>query len=284
MIAFSKMKRLEGVCALRKALEAQYGPGYEQEARELACSALRCDLHGLILENDVKYSHLEQETLNQALQLRLSGMPLQYITHTAYFYGRSFYVNENVLIPRRDTEILVERALLAERQQPLRVLDLCCGSGCIGITMKLERPADEVTLCDISESAAEIARANAGRLGAGVRVLQGDLFAPLQGERFDLILSNPPYIREEEILTLSKEVRCHEPHLALSGGADGLCFYRRIAKDAKTHLAPGGFLMVEIGQDQAEGVQSIFQSEGYHSIALYRDLENRDRVIQARLG
>lgn len=284
MIEFSKMRRLEGVGAIRRALEERFGPGYEQEAREMACSVLECDLHRLILENDVKYSYDQQEALNVLLMRRLQGVPLQYLTHRAYFYGREFWVEEGVLIPRRDTETLVERALMKGGEQPLQILDVCCGSGCIGITLKLERPQWDATLADISGAALQIAEMNAARLGADVGIVRGDLFAPIGAERFDLILSNPPYIREQEIATLQREVRCHEPRLALSGGVDGLHFYRRIAKEAGEHLAPGGFVLAEIGYDQAKEVQAIFQREGYRDIEVFQDMEGRDRVIQARFG
>ena len=271
-----------------RALERAGVPDPRLDAEWLLAHVLGMDRLSMRMSGAAQLTPQQEQRMASLLLSRTRRTPLQYLLGTQGFYGLEIQTAARALIPRQEPETLCETGIahlraLGPAPAP-EALDLCTGTGAVALALKHECPFARVSASDASGEALSLARENARRLGLSVDFFAGDLFDAVGERRFDLIVSNPPYIREEEILTLSKEVRCHEPHLALSGGADGLCFYRRIAKDAKTHLAPGGFLMVEIGQDQAEGVQSIFQSEGYHSIALYRDLENRDRVIQARLG
>ncbi|MDI9520845.1 MAG: peptide chain release factor N(5)-glutamine methyltransferase [Bacillota bacterium] len=206
--------------------------------------------------------------------------PLQYILGSAFFMGFEFQVGPGVLIPRQDSETLCERAVKAAKTGG-RALDLCCGSGCLGISLKLLRPDLEVALSDISDKALEVTEKNARRLGADVRLLQGDLFCPHQGQKYDLILSNPPYIAREEMESLDPEVRL-EPELALLAGVDGLDFYRRILKGAGDHLNPGGILLLEIGSDQAEAVSALVK-DGFSRPRIHFDLAGLPRVLETGL-
>ena len=191
--------------------------------------------------------------------------------------GLEFYVDRRVLIPRQDTETLCEAALafLRDRAAP-RVLDLCAGSGAIGLSLAKLCPQARVTLADVSADAGAVMEENRRRLGVEAEIVRGDLFAPVAGQRFDLIACNPPYIRTGELDGLQAEVQ-REPRLALDGGADGLAFYRRIAATYQDHLAAGGALFLEIGWDEAEAVRALFGSG-----RLLRDLNGRDRVIEIR--
>lgn len=214
----------------------------------------------------------------RAVERRAAGEPLQYITGEAPFYGRDFIVNENVLIPRFDTETLVDAALpyLSGGE---RILDLCTGSGCILITLMLEGPPGLAgTGSDISPGALACARANAERYGAAADFVLSDVFENVSG-RYDLITANPPYIRSGDIEGLDREVRDHEPALALDGGEDGLIFYRNIAKGAREHLTEKGVLAFEAGFDQAEDVADILNENKFTDIRILRDQAGRDRVI-----
>jgi release factor glutamine methyltransferase len=212
---------------------------------------------------------------------RATGEPTQYLTGTREFYGRPFAVDPRVLIPRPETELLVEavlQALPAEGEH--RILDLCTGTGCVGITLALERPAVRVVATELSTEAAEVARTNTASLGAAerVEVRVGDLFGPVEGELpFDAVVANPPYVPRGEIPTLSPEVR-REPAFALDGGEDGLDVVRRIVAGAGRYLVPGGLLALEIGERQGAAVQSLLEAAGYGSVRIERDLARHDRL------
>ncbi|MDO4490212.1 MAG: peptide chain release factor N(5)-glutamine methyltransferase [Lachnospiraceae bacterium] len=212
---------------------------------------------------------------------RAEHIPVQYLTGEAWFYGRSFRVNESVLIPRQDTEVLVEEAL--KRIQPgMRVLDLCTGSGCILLTVLKEAQVTGVG-SDISQEALLVAELNRKRIGVQANWIQSDLFENIGG-RFDMILSNPPYIQSAVIDTLDPEVREHEPHIALDGSEDGLLFYRRIVEEAPSYLNPGGWVCMEIGYDQGQDLKGLFAENGqYTNFELIRDLSGLDRVVCAQL-
>ena len=248
---------------------------------------------GWLLEEVSKIPRLEQFTrgdflLGEGTQARFFALvarrekrePLQYILSRAPFMGHEFAVRPGVLIPRADTEVLCERAVI-RLPQGGRALDLCCGTGCLGVSLKLARPDAEVTLSDLSRGAAALARENAALLGADARVLQGDLFESLQGRVFDLILSNPPYIPSPVLPGLQPEV-LREPALALDGGADGLAFYRRILREAKRHLSPGGWLLLELGDGEAQAAGALVPEEFERPI-VYPDLAGRPRVLETRL-
>lgn len=206
--------------------------------------------------------------------------PLQYILGTAQFMGVTLRAEPGALIPRNDTETLCEQAL-ARMQGRERVLDLCTGTGALAIAIALQFPGAQVTAADISADALAVARRNIADTGARVTLRQGDLFAAVAGERFDIIVSNPPYITAEEMADLQPEVR-REPALALYGGLDGLDFYRRIAREAPDYLSPGGWLLLEIGSAQAEAVSALL-AKRFEALAVYPDMQGLPRAVAARL-
>lgn len=211
---------------------------------------------------------------------RLTRQPLQYLLHTQPFLGRDFYVDERVLIPRPETELLAERAIAALREHPHPIaLDLCCGSSALAVSMALEVPGAQVHAADLSPDALAVTAKNAELLGASVTLHQGDLFAAVLEIAFDVIVSNPPYIPSADCLTLQEEVR-REPLMALDGGTDGLNFYRRIASDAPKFLRPGGVLLLEVGFDQAEAVMALLAD--FADVQAHEDYQHIPRMIEAR--
>ena len=219
---------------------------------------------------------------------RRRRIPLAQILGRQSFYGLDFFVNEDVLIPRADTECLVDLVLedyadLAKQAgySSLKILDLCTGSGCIGISVAKHLPYQELLLVDFSEKALAVAKKNAEKhLGENVTLLQSDLLTEVRGKKFSLLLSNPPYIVSRVIPGLDREVSEYEPKMALDGGEDGLVFYRRIAREAKAVLLPGARLYLEIGYDQGESVKDIFQKEGYEAVEVFPDLSGNPRVLR----
>lgn len=211
---------------------------------------------------------------------RLTRQPLQYLLNTQPFLGRDFYVDERVLIPRPETELLAEHAIAALREHPHPIaLDLCCGSGALAVSMALEVPGAQVHAADLSPDALAVTAKNAELLGASVTLHQGDLFATVPEIAFDVIVSNPPYIPSADCLTLQEEVR-REPLMALDGGTDGLDFYRRIASDAPKFLRPGGVLLLEVGFDQAEAVMALLAD--FADVQAHEDYQHIPRMIEAR--
>ena len=229
---------------------------------------------------------VSDETAAEYLTLidrRAGHIPVQQLTHQAFFMGYEFYVNENVLIPRQDTETLVEEALKVIRPD-MYVLDMCTGSGCILISL-LKYAAERKHItgvkavgADISADALEVAKKNAQRLKVPVIWVQSDIFENVS-ESFDLIVSNPPYIRTEVIQGLEDEVKLHDPWIALDGHEDGLYFYRRIVSESISHLNDGAWLMFEIGHDQAEDVSKLMKNAGFCNIYVKKDLAGLDRVV-----
>ena len=208
------------------------------------------------------------------------GVPLQHITHRQEFMKMDFFVDENVLIPRSDTEILVEEVIkITQKYNSPRILDLCTGSGAIAISLKKFVPNADITAVDISEKALEIAQKNAEKLEAKINFVKSDLFDKLDNKKFDIIVSNPPYIRKDEIKKLSEEVQ-KEPKIALDGGEDGLDFYRIIAEQAINYLKTGSFLCFEIGYNQKNDVIKIIEDEqNYKNTYCKKDLYGNDRII-----
>lgn len=208
------------------------------------------------------------------------GIPLQHITHRQEFMKMDFFVDENVLIPRPDTEILVEEVIkIAQKYNLPRILDLCTGSGAIAISLKKFVPNADITAVDISEKALEIAQKNAEKLEAKINFVKSNLFDKLDNKKFDIIVSNPPYIRKDEIKKLSEEVQ-KEPKIALDGGEDGLDFYRIIAEQAINYLKTGSFLCFEIGYNQKNDVIKIIEDEqNYKNTYCKKDLYGNDRII-----
>ena len=278
-----------------------------------------------LMEPDREMTGQQSLRYEECISKREQRVPLQHITGEQEFMGLTFRVDENVLIPRQDTEILVEQALeiLKKGQLPrsggkLHILDLCTGSGCILLSVlhyadkcdtgrynagqcdpgmhdagkhdagkhdagdPADMPGDiEGTGADISEKALSIAGQNADALGIRAKFIRGDLFENIRG-KYGMILSNPPYIRSAEIDALQEEVRLHDPREALDGREDGLYFYRRITDEAREHLLPGGWLIFEIGYDQAEDVSGMMRSAGYAEVRVKKDLAGLDRVVYGR--
>ena len=220
----------------------------------------------------------QQEQYEALVRKRGEHIPLQQLTGEQEFMGLTFSVNEHVLIPRQDTEVLVEE-VMKNLHDGFRILDLCTGSGCILLSLLHYSNDCSGVGADLSEEALEVARKNAEQLGeSSALFVQGDLFAPVEG-KFEIIVSNPPYICSDVIPTLMEEVREHEPMQALDGGADGLDFYRKIIQGAKEHLCGGGQLFFEIGYDQGEAVQRLMEQAGYREVECVQDFAGLDRVV-----
>jgi release factor glutamine methyltransferase len=223
--------------------------------------------------------------LKTLVHRRAAGEPMQYIAGEAEFYRLPFLVDRHVLIPRPETELLVECVgRLAPQFRRPRILDVGTGSGAIAITLAHERPAAAVTATDVSEPALALARRNAERLGLAdrIRFLEGDLLAPVAGEQFDIVVSNPPYVAERDRETLSVEVRDFEPALALFAGEDGLAVYGRLIPAAFSVLAPGGFIALEIGYGQQDGVQALLAESRFVQIEFTADLQGIPRAASAQ--
>ena len=231
---------------------------------------------------EAELSEEERKTFEGFLARRAKREPCQYIIGSCEFYGLSFRVDRRVLIPRQDTEILVEEALKVLPDGGA-VLDLCTGSGAVAVSLKHMRKDAAVTASDISEEALHLARENSRENSCEIDFVQSDLFERIDPEkRFDVILSNPPYITEREYETLMPEVKDHEPSLALLAGEDGLSIYRRLIKDAYPWLKPSGSLLVEIGCAQADAVSKLFKEAGFQGVFVVPDLAGLDRVVYGK--
>lgn len=272
-----------------------------RDCKILYCYMMDIPFSKIILE----YQNMLQDRLCEKyfelIDRRSSGEPVQYIMGSQEFMGLEFIVNENVLIPRQDTETLVEDALEIINTGTLRgedmdvkrkewdILDLCTGSGAIGVSLARIANKVNVTCSDISEGAIKVAKENAQKHGVAksVKFEQGDLFKPFskhfRKQKFDMIISNPPYIKSSIIPTLQKEVCEHEPLSALDGGESGLDFYERIVSGVGSHLRKSGVLLLEIGHDQGEAVSGLLSRNGeFTSIRVLKDLANRDRIVFAK--
>lgn len=248
------------------------------EARVLAAHTWQVDRAWLIAHGADTPSDAQTAQFQALLSRRLAGEPVAYLIGTREFYGRPFQVTPDVLIPRPDTELLVELALARiPPDQAVEVLDLGTGSGCIAITLALERPRARVTAVDRSAAALAIARRNAGILGARVDLLRSDWFDALGGRRFGLIVGNPPYIAAADPHLANGDVR-FEPPTALASGVDGLDDLRGLTAAARAHLKPGGVLLLEHGYDQAEAVQSLLRQHGFRNVRSWADLAGILRV------
>ena len=241
----------------------------------------------LYLDGDRILSEQEEMDYRRAIMRRTEHEPLQYILKRQEFMGLSFYVDERVLIPRADSEVLVEKWLELVKQEErqgsgnsIKVADLCTGSGALAISMAHYYPEVKMVGTDLSSDALEVARQNALRLGVSVQWRQGDFVAPLQGELWDFIITNPPYVSPEEYNQCAPEI-FREPSIAFLGGQDGLEFYHRLAAEVGPLLNKRGKLLMEIGWTQAEAVCEMFQKKGYET-QVFPDLAGRDRVIFAR--
>jgi release factor glutamine methyltransferase len=252
------------------------------DAELLVAHALHIDRMRVILDADRPLEGVELATLRDLVKRRRSFEPIAYLRGEREFYGLKFRVDKRVLVPRPDTETLVDAALArsAHVSMSMRQLDLCTGSGCVAIAMARQRPTSSVHASDVSADALAVARENALRLGAyTVAFYESDLFAAFAGKRFDVITANPPYIASGEIPTLMPDVRDHEPRLALDGGADGLDLVRRIVTDAPEHLDRGGLLAIEIGAGEAPATVALFEARGLHDVRVHLDIARIERVV-----
>jgi release factor glutamine methyltransferase len=256
------------------------------DAELLLSHALSVDRIRLIVDSNVELGAEQLQAVRGLIQRRRTGEPVAYILGRREFYGLEFRVDPRVLIPRPDTEALIEVALRRTESRSLHghALDLCTGSGCIAIALSKARATWQFLATDISADALSAARHNAERLGThNLALRQGDLFESIEPTQFDLITSNPPYIPSAELAGLTVDVRNFEPRLALDGGNDGLDLIRRIVTGAKAFLAPNGVLAIEVGAGQAADVAALFQSAGYREIERQRDYGGHERVVSGQL-
>lgn len=266
-----------------EALETSGCPDPAVDARWIAEDILNKNAAALRFEGLSAIDEARLAEMNACLQRRLQGEPVQYIMKKSDFMGMRFYVDNRVLIPRQDTETLVESVIIAlQGKKEPQVLDMCTGSGCIGLSIATLVPGAQVTLSDISSGALEVAKKNAHELGAEVILRSGDLFKAVGRDKFDMIVSNPPYIRSSDMPELQAEVK-FEPALALDGGLDGLDFYRRIAEDAPDHLNKGGSIYLEVGEGEAQDVLEMLQrTMDCECSGIIRDLCGIERIVWAR--
>ncbi|NLY98196.1 MAG: peptide chain release factor N(5)-glutamine methyltransferase [Clostridiaceae bacterium] len=271
---------------MKNQLKASGIEDFDLESRILLSYVLKEEPFFVYMKPEKPVSEEDVQKAMALTEKRKEGVPSRYLTRKAYFMDFEFYVDENVLIPRQDTEVLVQKALDFLKDNPkAKVLDIGTGSGCIAVSIALLNPACTVDATDISKEALAVARKNAVLNGAEkrVRFIESDLFSGLS-DKYDMIVSNPPYIKPSEFLTLQKEVRCHEPVLALVADEEGLAFYRRIAKEAKSFLNDGGFLLFETGYDQARSVYRIMEEEGFTFLEITKDYNGIERVVSGRMN
>lgn len=250
------------------------------ETRRILSFLLNKDLSYLVAHDSELLDSTLEERYFEILDKRKNGMPIQYILGEEDFYGRSFKVFEGVLIPRQDTEISVETLLKIIKNNKINnILEIGCGTGIVSISVDLETKID-VTAVDISKRAIENSIINKEKLGSRIKLMKSDLFSNIK-ESFDLIYSNPPYIKSNEIEKLQVEVRKHEPRLALDGGEDGLYFYRKIIEKAPEYLNDRGYLVFEIGHDEAKDICALMEDK--FDVEVIKDLNKLDRVVVGQL-
>ncbi|MBQ1457704.1 MAG: peptide chain release factor N(5)-glutamine methyltransferase [Butyrivibrio sp.] len=259
-------------------------PEYQLDARLLLEYVCGTDYNTLLVHGDRDVSPEEEKKYNELIEKRASRVPLAYIVGYQEFMGLTFDVNENVLVPNQDTETLAEEAL-RELSDGMRFMDLCTGSGCVALSILNYTNDTSCVMTDISDKAIEVATGNRDRLGFSDRaeIVKTDLFPQDADNKFDMIVSNPPYIRTDVIATLPPEVGKGEPYIALDGGQDGLIFYRRIIENAPKWLYTSGWLMMEIGYDQGDAVAGLMKDGGFHEVEVIKDLGGNDRVVRGCL-
>ena len=277
-----KQAMIKGVTILK--LEKISTP--KLKARLLLQYVLKKPRQYLIVYDNQKLTDKEEQEYLKYIELVAQGEPIEHITHQKEFMKLSFYVDENVLIPRQDTEVLVEEVIkIAKNIRAKKILDLCTGSGAIAVSLAKYLENTQITALDISRKALDVAIANAknNHVQEKITFVESNLFQDLRQEKYDIIVSNPPYIRRKEIETLDKEVR-KEPKIALDGGEDGLDFYREIINKGYEYLKYGGYICLEIGYDQKEEVMQIIKDKKqYTETYCKKDLYDNDRVIVTRL-
>lgn len=243
------------------------------EVNKLLCEVLKIDFSKLILLDEI--SNFNYLKIKHYAKKRISGKPLTKIFKKAYFYGLEFHVNKFVLSPRQETELLVAEALKIIKPNS-KVLDLCTGSGCNAVSVCKNSTA-KVYASDISKKALKVANFNAKKHGVDIEFIKSNLFENIN-EKFDVIISNPPYIESKTINSLDREVKYFDPVLALDGGEDGLTFYKKIIQELDNHLNKDGTILLEIGYNQASNVKKLLKENSFDSICL-KDYENKDRII-----
>jgi release factor glutamine methyltransferase len=260
--------------------------GARLQAELLLAHALQTDRLHVYMDLQRPLSLPELTTIRELVQRRVAGEPTQHLIGATHFFGRLFSCDRRALIPRPETEVLVDTCL---RELPveanLEILDLCCGGGVVGLSLLAERPRYRGDLSDLSAEATELAAENAQRLALGDRahIHLGDLFAPFSlDRRWDCLVANPPYVESGDIAALQTEVRDHDPRLALDGGADGLDLVRRIATEGRNRLRGGGLLALEIGDTQGQLARQIVGDAGWKDVRIGPDLAHRDRILTAR--
>ena len=257
--------------------------------RELLAFVLGVEKQYLVIHLADELNAEDYIKFKENINKLINGKPLQYITNNQEFMGLNFFVNENVLIPQPDTEIIVEETLkkckeLLLKNGKIKILDLCTGSGAIAVSLSIFLGDEaEVFASDISTKALEVAKYNNGKNNTNVRFIESNLFKNIQEQKFNIIVSNPPYIRSDVINKLSKQVQ-NEPHLALDGGEDGLKFYKKIIEQSCNYIE-NGYLILEIGYDQKEDVENLLkENKNYSEIKTIHDLSGNDRCVIAKVG
>lgn len=261
----------------RNTLEAAKIADAQIDAWALLEEVCGCDRTYYFIHMEEEIPAEKEAEYKEKIQLRANRIPLQHITGKAYFWGLEFFVNEYVLIPRFDTEVLVE-AVLQKLKGNERILDMCTGSGCILLSLLSEKKGCTGVGADISKDALAVAKKNANDLQIQATFVETDLFEHIT-EKYDIIVSNPPYIPTKVIETLEAEVKLHDPMLALDGMEDGLYFYRKIIEQAGSFLNEGGSLCFEIGHDQGVAVSELMRDAGYEDVVVIKDLSGLDRVV-----
>ena len=249
---------------------------YNYECNYLLAEVFNCSINDLIFIK--KVSKRQFKKIQHIVKLRIKNRPLTKIFKRAYFYGLKFYINDNVLSCRPETEILIDKVLENCSDKDIKVLDLCAGSGCIGITLK-SLGYNDVTCLDISKKACKVIKKNCKKLNQNVQVIRSNLFEKIH-DKYDVIVSNPPYIKSSEIDKLDNEVKYYDPIISLDGGSDGLYFYKQIISNADKYLTEQGKILFEIGYDEAKSVCEILNKYNYNSKVI-KDYSNNDRVILA---
>lgn len=282
------MSTIEQLLDYGKDKLIQSGNEYAKYDRKVLLeAALGCNYMYMLTHGEEEVSQDKEQQYRSWIKRRSEHYPLQYLLGYAHFMDYTFVVNEHVLIPRNDTEILVENAdtVLADmekQQDKVKILDLCCGSGCIGISLKLYHEKIDLTLSDVSEEALAVTRQNLEKYQVDAEVHCGNLFEGIS-DVYDMIVSNPPYIESRVIDTLMPEVREYEPMLALDGGEDGLVFYRSIIQQAVSHLGEHGWLFFEIGYNQGKDVATLMEDHGFSEVQVVKDYAGLDRVVYGHL-
>ena len=272
----------------RKRLMQENIPGYQLESRILVAYAAGKSVSDLLRDMNLYTTDSVAQRVEECIRRRLDGEPVAYITGTWEFYGLPMVITPDVLIPRMDTEVLVDavKEHLTGIKMDARILDLCCGSGCIACAIAKELPATKIVAVDISASALQVCRENIAlnKLNSRVLCMQADALSspPMGMVAFDVLVSNPPYVPSTEMMALDSSVRDYEPLWALDGGEDGLKFYRGIIKHWKTVLKPGGLVFFEVGEDQAETVRDMMLSGGFADAEFRQDTGGCNRVVIAR--